>query len=181
MADNIPITAGSGTTVATDDVSGVHYQYVKIVDGTANSNQVVSSGEGTGTASLRVALADDTANQVTLIPAPSGGLTTYHLCSAANTNATVVKASAGQVYGWYIYNSNASARKVAFHNTASSPTAGSAVYFSLVIPAGGNANVFIPQGIAFSTGIAITTVTGLGDSDSTGVALNDLIINLWYT
>lgn len=39
MADNVPITAGSGTTVATDDVAGVHYQYVKLVDGTA---------EGTG-------------------------------------------------------------------------------------------------------------------------------------
>lgn len=37
MADNVAVTAGSGTTVATDDVSGVHYQYVKIADGTADS------------------------------------------------------------------------------------------------------------------------------------------------
>jgi hypothetical protein len=36
MADNVSWTAGSGTTVATDDVSGVHYQKIKLVDGTAD-------------------------------------------------------------------------------------------------------------------------------------------------
>lgn len=41
MADNIPITAGTGTTVATDDVSTVHYQYVKLADGTADSSAVI--------------------------------------------------------------------------------------------------------------------------------------------
>jgi hypothetical protein len=34
MTDNVPITAGVGTNVATDDVSGAHYQRVKLVDGT---------------------------------------------------------------------------------------------------------------------------------------------------
>ena len=34
MADNVAITAGTGTSVATDDVAGVHYQRVKITDGT---------------------------------------------------------------------------------------------------------------------------------------------------
>lgn len=34
MADNVEITAGSGTTIATDDISSVHYQRVKLVDGT---------------------------------------------------------------------------------------------------------------------------------------------------
>lgn len=38
MADNVAITAGSGTSIATDDISSVHYQRVKNVwgaDGTA--------------------------------------------------------------------------------------------------------------------------------------------------
>lgn len=38
MADGVAITAGSGTTIATDDIGGVHYQRVKRsvgVDGTA--------------------------------------------------------------------------------------------------------------------------------------------------
>lgn len=34
MADNVAITAGSGTSIATDDVSGVHFQRIKLVDGT---------------------------------------------------------------------------------------------------------------------------------------------------
>jgi len=34
MADNLQITEGSGITVATDDVGGVHYQKVKIQRGT---------------------------------------------------------------------------------------------------------------------------------------------------
>ena len=29
MADTVAITAGSGTSIATDDVSGVHYQRIK--------------------------------------------------------------------------------------------------------------------------------------------------------
>jgi len=37
LADNIAITAGVGTTVGTDDVGGVHYQMVKLVNGTLDS------------------------------------------------------------------------------------------------------------------------------------------------
>lgn len=37
MADNLAVTPGSGATAATDDVGGVHYQRIKISDGTADS------------------------------------------------------------------------------------------------------------------------------------------------
>lgn len=154
----------------------------------------------TGTGSQRVTLASDmtaisttgymsvkfdqttlgTTNGVTQVPSTTGGLSTYHLVSAASTNATNIKASAGQVYGWYIFNANAAARKVAFHNSASTPTAGASVFYSLVIPAGSGANVEFANGLAFSSGIGITTVTGTADSDATGVAAGDLIINIYY-
>jgi len=91
-----------------------------------------------------------------------------------------VKGSAGQLYGYYIFNANAAARKIAFHNTSGTPTAGSSIFFSIVIPAGSGANVEFSQAIAFSSGIGITTVTGTADSDATGVASGDLIINLFY-
>lgn len=45
MADNVPITAGSGTNVASDDIAGVHYQRVKTTwgpDGTANDADVAT-------------------------------------------------------------------------------------------------------------------------------------------
>lgn len=114
---------------------------------------------------------------------PAGGATVYHLVSAASTNATTVKASAGKLIGWYITNTNAAMRKLAFHNASSTPTAGASVYFSLAIPGGSAAaaaNAFSDIGIAFSTGISITTVTEGADSGTTGVGSGDLIINLFY-
>jgi hypothetical protein len=124
--------------------------------------------------------ANTTAWLASLRPGTSGGLSIFHLVSGASTNATNVKASAGQVFGWYIYNSNAAARKVVFHNNAGTPTAGAGVIFAIVIPPTSAANVFTDNGMAFGTGIAITTVTDLTDAGTTAVAANDLIINIFY-
>lgn len=41
MADNIAITSGSGTSVATDDVGGAHYQKIKLYDATADSSAAI--------------------------------------------------------------------------------------------------------------------------------------------
>lgn len=111
---------------------------------------------------------------------PISPASTFHLVSAASTNPTNIKSSAGTVNGWYIYNGNSSARKVAFHNNAGTPTAGVSVVSSLVIPGYSAANVSFSSGITFTTGIAITTTTLLPDSDATAVALNDLVINIFY-
>lgn len=59
MADNVAITAGVGTPVATDDVSTVHYQRVKLTDGTADSTTAIKSGGGVEADSLRVTIASD--------------------------------------------------------------------------------------------------------------------------
>lgn len=60
MADNVPITAGSGTNIATDDVAGVHYQEVKLIDGTKEGTTAIASGNGTSTNALRVTISSDT-------------------------------------------------------------------------------------------------------------------------
>jgi hypothetical protein len=68
MADNIAITAGSGTTVATDDVSGVHYQRVKLVNGTLDdATAITGDAQGLHTVARRDLLR---------IAVDSGGLTT---------------------------------------------------------------------------------------------------------
>jgi hypothetical protein len=105
---------------------------------------------------------------------------TFHLVSSTGTNPTNIKSSSGTVNGWYIYNSTTGIRKVAFHNNAGTPTAGTGVVYSLVIPPLAAANVSFPDGINFTTGIAITTTIGLADSDTNGVQTNDLIINIFY-
>jgi hypothetical protein len=129
---------------------------------------------------LTIAAGTNQIGDVGVKPRTSGGLTKFHLVAAGSTNATNIKASAGQVYGWYIFNNAASMRKVAFHNASGTPTAGASIYFSLCLPAGSAANVFSETGIAFSTGIAITTVTGIADSDATAVTANDLSIVILY-
>lgn len=114
-------------------------------------------------------------------PATAGGLTMSEVVSAATTNATSVKGSAGQLYGWYITNTNAAIRYVKFYNKATAPTVGTdTVVLSLGIPGGGAANVFTDMGIAFSTGIAMSMVTGSANTDATAVALGDLVVNLFY-
>jgi hypothetical protein len=45
MVDNVAVTAGTGTSVATDDIAGVHYQRIKVTwgpDGTANDADVAT-------------------------------------------------------------------------------------------------------------------------------------------
>lgn len=48
MSDNVAITAGSGTTVATDDISGVHYQRMKLVDGTLDGTEAIGGSAARG-------------------------------------------------------------------------------------------------------------------------------------
>lgn len=128
---------------------------------------------------------------VKLIPSTTGGLSAYHLVAAATDNATVVKASAGQLYGWQIVNIATVPYKLCFHNSASTPTQGTSVFFTVLVPAqgtallGGGTNAFTDIGIAFSAGIGITTVrmaaaSDIADSATTDAAANELSINLFY-
>lgn len=48
MADNLQITEGAGTYVGTDDISGIHYQYVKLADGTLNSAAAIKGSVARG-------------------------------------------------------------------------------------------------------------------------------------
>lgn len=68
MADNVAITAGSGTSVAADDISSVFHQRVKIslgADGTANDAVAGSGVNGVGV--QRVTLATDDAASAALV------------------------------------------------------------------------------------------------------------------
>lgn len=125
-----------------------------------------------------VPLSVDTSGSVRMIN--NDALTPYHLISAAGTNPTVIKASAGRIYGWDIYNSNAALRKLAFHDTSSAPTAGSNVYFTFPLAPTSGRNQLAEAGINFKHGISFTTVTGISDVDSSSVVAKDLSINIFY-
>lgn len=123
---------------------------------------------------------DQSSVGVSLQDIPTGGASVFHYVSTNSTNALNFSNRPSKITGWYIYNSNGSARKIAFHNNAGTPIAGTSVYFSIVIPPLSAANCSFPSGINFSAGIAMTTTSGLPDSDTSVVFANDLIINIFF-
>lgn len=125
------------------------------------------------------------AEYVTATATTNGGATPYTLTSAATTNATNVKSSAGQIYMITATNTNASARYLKIYNKASAPTVGTDTpILKFLIPgntAGAGTNIPIPDcGIALGTGISFALTTGVADSDTGAVAANEIVINIGY-
>lgn len=121
---------------------------------------------------------------VGLEPRTSGGVTNSKTISAATTNATSVKASAGQVFGIFASNIHASPRYLKLYDKASSPVVGTDVpVATYLIPgntAGTGFRLLIPHGLAFAAGIALALTTGVADADTGAVAANDIVVNLEY-
>lgn len=118
-------------------------------------------------------------------PRATGGATPSVTISAASTNATSLKASAGTVFGIQVFNTNAAARYLKLYNKASAPTVGTDTPVKVItIPgntAGAGAVVSLPDhGVAFGTGIAWALTTGAAHTDTGAVALSEIIVNIDY-
>lgn len=171
---------------------------VKAADGDVFVRQATASNlnatvVGTGTFAVQATQSGtwtvqpgNTANSTPWLANPvasaTGGYTPAKLISAATTNATSVKASAGTVGYITASNTNAAARYLKLYNKASAPTVGTDTpVHTFLIPgntAGAGTNIPLPpQGINFTTGIAFATTTGAPDSDTGAVALNEVIVN----
>lgn len=108
--------------------------------------------------------------------------TASNVNSAASTNATSVKASAGTVYSVIAFNAGAGVAFVKFYNKASAPTVGTDVpIWVLAVPAGGHAQIqFGVQGNRFGTGIALAITGAAADSDTTAVAAAQVKVSTAY-
>ena len=116
------------------------------------------------------------------IASTTSGYTPNKLISAATTNATSIKGSAGTLGFVSATNINAAARYLKFYNKATAPTVGTDVPLLVyLIPgntAGAGTNIVLPsEGANFTTGIAFAITTGAADSDTGAVAANEIIIN----
>lgn len=117
---------------------------------------------------------------------PTGftALSSIKILSAASTNATSVKASAGQVYWLVVTNTNASPRYLKLYNKASAPTVGTDTpVHTFLIPGDSGGRGFaipLPVPITFATGIALALTTGAADADTGAVAANEIIVNGGY-
>jgi hypothetical protein len=109
--------------------------------------------------------------------------TPFDLNSAATTNATSVKATAGTLYQATLTNVSAAAKFVKLYNKASAPTVGTDVpvaTYQLLTSAGASTYQFGAQGWRFNLGIALAITGGLAIADSTAVAAGDVQVHLDY-
>jgi hypothetical protein len=113
----------------------------------------------------------------------SGGLSTFHLVSAATVNNTLVKSSAGMIYNIQAFNINTtSARYLKIYNQLNNTiTAGTNLVATYLIPANGAGVVVeISNGMVLSTGIAFTITGGIADNDATTIAASEVVVNINY-
>lgn len=102
MADNVTYPISDGTVVATDDVSGVHYEKVKIYDGTADSTN---------------AWAVDSDGAAKTLPKRSATATKTNV-SAATTNTALIASNTARL-GASVFNDSTSAMYVNLGSSAS--------------------------------------------------------------
>lgn len=128
-----------------------------------------------------IAAGANTIGGVAIRPETSNGLTIFRSIDLDETEEEA-KGTAGQVYGWYIYNTASSVRYVKLYNaTAASVTVGTTTpVMTIPIPPTSGANVEFTNGIAFSTAITAAATTGVADSDTGAPGANEVIINLLY-
>lgn len=113
-------------------------------------------------------------------------LTARLLTAAASTNATSVKASAGNVHKVFGTNTNAAARYLKFYNKASSPTVGTdtpvLTFYLPPTAVGGGVFSFNLDKQYFSTGIAYALTTAAADADTGALTAGDVVaMNITYS
>ncbi len=108
--------------------------------------------------------------------------TVHVLNSAASTNATSVKNSAGNIYSMIASNTSASARYLKLFNKASAPTVGTDIpLLTITLPANSTTPInFGVQGFRPALGIAYS-ITGLAvDNDTTAILANEVKVITSY-
>lgn len=183
VAQSSPQTFTSGTTNPLQaDTHGS--EYVSLRDASGNAQGSLANPvrmDPVGTTTQPVSISGTVI--ISSVPATSGGLSTTKLVSAAGTNATSVKASAGQLYNVQAFNTNASSlRYLKLYNKTSPPTVGTDTPLNTwLIPANGSGVVIeMSNGLACSAGIAFAITGGMADSDTTAIAAAEVVVNLQY-
>ena len=129
-----------------------------------------------GTWNVGLSAGTNTIGNAGTVATTSGGWTPNLVNSAASTNATLLKSSAGQIGLINLFNNGSTVAYLKLYNSATTPTAGSGTPVAVIgIPAGGGNVAAIPAGLAFSSGIGYTITGGATNSDTTAVAANQIL------
>ena len=168
MADNLVTNSGSGgATIATDDLSGIHYPRHKLIHGADGTND----GDVANANPLPVKIIADAAR----------GLDLFRSLDLDESEEEV-KASAGTVYWLRWHNRSTAERFLKFYNaTAASVTVGTTTpVLTIPLEADSGETVAIPHGLFFSTAICVAVTTGVADADTGAPGANDVVINIGY-
>jgi len=116
-----------------------------------------------------------------MTPGTSGGLLIKRVLATADTNAAIIKATPGQVFGIELGNVAAYAVFVKLFNKTTLPSAAADTPVMIVfIPAGGRVEINRPAGIEFNLGIGMVAVKGAADLDATPLIAGDIVGAVHY-
>lgn len=122
----------------------------------------------------------DGSQKTKIVPISTGGLSVYRNINLVASGVNI-KSSAGQIYGWYLFNNASKVRYIKLYNKARPPSVGADTpAMTIPLPCGAAANVIVPSGIAFSHGIGIAATTGVSDGDAGQPATHEVVVNIIY-
>lgn len=162
MADNVAITAGAGTSVATDEVGTDHFQKIKIANGEADSSTMLGvyaedeAHTGGDTGLLFLAMRDDTLGATSgtegdyepLHTNSEGALWSYNIGPFVTCSTDVTRPADTTAY----------AVNDAISDSTSAPTSGGFTFTSAVRASGGSG--IITDAIITSSNDAATPLQG---------------------
>ena len=174
LIDNPVLVDDAGFTPATSSVMMAGFQ--------ADEASIDSVDEGDAGAA-RMTL--DRKVIVTPQPHTAGGVLISRDIDLDNGTLTVVKASAGQVYGWTITNTSTVTIYVKFYNATSGTLGTGTPVLTIGIPGNASDDTTLAQslgglGIEFTTGISVGAGTGVADADNTDPGANAVVANIYY-
>ena len=138
----------------------------------------VTANIGTGSIASGTNLIGDVGVQVRANA--TGAASRFHRVLTGTDNVNV-KASAGRLFAWRVFNASAGVRHLKLHNSAGTPTLGAGVVETISVPAGTIATGSVgDMGDAFTTGIAMSAVTGIADADTTAASSGDMVVDLYF-
>jgi len=188
MSNNVTLP-GTGVPVESIDIgSGVERQVVTVGDRGGNAVDVIGSltetAPATDTASSGLngrsqRIAQRLTTLIGLTPGPATSNSRL-LSSAASTNGTNVKGSAGILLNVIGYNAVGTIAYLKLYNKATSPTVGTDTpTHTFVLPPYGVFN--IPVNYSFATGIGFGLTTAAADNSTAAVASGDITcLNFQY-
>ena len=150
---------------------------------TSSGGMLVTVSSGSITLSSAIAISSGT---VTTVDSTSQAYSVFMtVTSSAGVQSTSIKASAGVLKGYSIFNTNAAARFFKFYNTASTPAVGTDTpVITLILPgstAGAGAVQTLDKGVNFATGIAIAVTDAIGTTSTGAISAGDIAANIYYT